>query len=105
MAITEVNPSRDDFESMLAESLGETTRFEGRVVTGTVIGIENDLAIVDIGLKAEGRVALKEFAAGGQPAEIQVGDKVEVYLDRIENAVGEAIISRDKARREESWEK
>src|SRR5690606_34615666 len=105
MANTAANPSREDFEKMLAESLGESTRFEGRVVTGTVVAIENDLAIIDVGLKAEGRVPLKEFAAPGQAAELQPGDKVEVFLERIENAMGEAIISRDKARREESWEK
>ncbi|HEY8352556.1 MAG TPA: 30S ribosomal protein S1, partial [Sphingomonadales bacterium] len=105
MANTAANPSREDFEKMLAESLGESTRFEGRVVTGTVVAIENDFAIIDVGLKAEGRVPLKEFASPGQPVELQPGDKVEVFLERIENAMGEAIISRDKARREESWEK
>ncbi len=99
-----VAPSRDDFEALLNESLGSHDRFEGRVVTGTIVAIENDLAIVDIGLKAEGRVPLKEFANPGQTAELAVGDNVEVFVDRIENAMGEAILSRDKARREESWE-
>ena len=99
-----VAPSRDDFEALLNESLGTDERFEGRVVKGTIVSIENDLAIVDIGLKAEGRVPLKEFAAPGQSAELAVGDKVEVFVDRVENAMGEAILSRDKARREESWE-
>ena len=75
----------------------------GTVVMGTVIAIENDMALIDIGLKAEGRVSVKEFAEEGQPSEIKVGDEVEVFLDRLENAQGEAVLSREKARREESW--
>jgi len=96
-------PSREDFEALLEESLPEAESFEGRVVKGTVTAIENDLAVVDVGLKAEGRVPLKEFAAPGQDPEIQVGDEVEVYVERVENALGEAVLSRDKARREEAW--
>ena len=96
-------PSLDDFEAMLNETLPTESGFEGRVVTGTVVSVENDFAIVDIGLKAEGRVPLKEFTMPGQEAEISVGDNVEVYVDRVENALGEAILSRDKARREEAW--
>ncbi|MFN3627730.1 MAG: S1 RNA-binding domain-containing protein, partial [Parvibaculum sp.] len=76
---------------------------EGSVIKGTVVGVENDLAIIDVGLKTEGRVPLKEFAAPGKPANIKVGDTVEVYLERIENAMGEAVLSREKAKREESW--
>ena len=95
------NALRDDFEALLNESLPEDG-IEGRVVTGTVTSVENDFAIVDIGLKAEGRVPMKEFGASG---EVCVGDTVEVFVERVENAMGEAILSRDKARREESWEK
>ncbi|MEO9601583.1 30S ribosomal protein S1 [Parasphingorhabdus sp.] len=99
-------PSRDDFAAMLNESLGgEDQGFEGRVVKGTVTGIENDMAVIDVGLKSEGRVALREFAAPGQKADISVGDEVEVYVDRIENVNGEAMLSRDRARREASWDK
>ncbi|WP_020400105.1 30S ribosomal protein S1 [Kordiimonas gwangyangensis] len=98
-------PSLDDFEALLNETLpSEDDGFEGRVVRGTVVSIENDFAIVDIGLKAEGRVPLKEFAPAGKAAEIKIGDTVEVFVDRVENALGEAILSRDKARREEAWE-
>jgi len=97
-------PTRDDFEALLNESLDGGDSFEGRVVTGTVVNIENDLAIIDIGLKAEGRVPLKEFSAPGQSAELAIGDTVEVFVDRVENAMGEAVLSRDKARREEAWE-
>src|SRR5215218_2646936 len=99
-------PTRDDFETLLNESLGgENETFEGKVVKGIVTGIENDLAVIDVGLKSEGRVALREFAAPGQKAEIAVGDEVEVYVDRVENAQGEAMLSRDRARREAAWDK
>src|SRR3546814_279556 len=94
-------PTRDDFAAMLDESLGGADGgFEGRVVKGTVTAIENDLAVIDIGLKSEGRVPLREFAAPGQKADLKVGDEVEVYVDRVENANGETMLSRDRARRE-----
>lgn len=99
------NPSRDDFAAMLDQTLGQADSFEGRVVIGTVTGIENDLAVIDVGLKSEGRVPLREFAAPGQKADLKVGDEVEVYVDRVENANGEAMLSRDRARREAAWDK
>ncbi|WP_371348344.1 30S ribosomal protein S1 [Ancylobacter sp. IITR112] len=95
--------ARDDFAAMLEESFGQSELAEGSVVKGIVVAIEKDLAIIDIGLKTEGRVALKEFAGPGRDQDIKVGDEVEVYLERVENALGEAVLSRDKARREESW--
>ncbi|WBX84768.1 30S ribosomal protein S1 [Sphingosinicella microcystinivorans] len=98
-------PSRDDFAALLEASLGGSESFEGRVVTGTVTGIENDMAVIDVGLKSEGRVPLREFAAPGEKPEIKVGDQVEVYVDRVENAYGEAMLSRDRARREAAWDK
>ncbi|SNS59182.1 30S ribosomal protein S1 [Sphingopyxis indica] len=99
-------PTRDDFAAMLDESLGGAEGgFEGRVVKGTVTGIENDLAVIDIGLKSEGRVPLREFAAPGQKADLKVGDEVEVYVDRVENANGETMLSRDRARREAAWDR
>ncbi len=100
------NPTRDDFAAMLDESLGGASGgFEGRVVKGTITAIENDKAVIDVGLKSEGRVALREFAMPGQPHGLSVGDEVEVYVDRVENADGEAMLSRDRARREASWDK
>ena len=96
-------PSRDDFAAMLEESFVGRSPAEGSVITGTVVAIENDFAVVDVGLKTEGRVSLKEFSMPGMPARVAVGDQVEVYLERVENAMGEAVLSRDKARREESW--
>ncbi len=98
-------PSREDFASMIEESFGNGHLQEGSVVKGTVVGIEKDVAVIDVGLKTEGRVALREFAGPGRSAEIKIGDTVEVYLERVENALGEAVLSRDKARREESWGK
>src|SRR4028119_72470 len=99
-------PTRDDFAALLNESLGgENETFEGKVVKGIVTGIENDLAVIDVGLKSEGRVPLREFAAPGQKAELKVGDEVEVFVDRVENSAGEAMLSRDRARREAAWDK
>ena len=99
-------PTRDDFASMLEESFSPGHSGEGQVVRGLVTAIEKDMAIIDVGLKVEGRVPLKEFGAKGKDAKdggLKVGDTVEVYVERIENALGEAMLSREKARREESW--
>ncbi len=103
VATKEYNPSREDFAALLAESLAKDDLFEGSVVKGKIVGIEKDMAIIDVGLKMEGRVAMKEFGVGGKSGDLKVGDTVEVYLERVENALGEAVLSRDKARREESW--
>ena len=98
-----LNPSREDFAALLEQSFMDSNMQEGSVIKGTIVGIENDLAIIDVGLKTEGRVPLKEFGAPGKPAALSVGDTVEVYLERIENSMGEAMLSREKAKREESW--
>jgi small subunit ribosomal protein S1 len=98
-------PSKEDFAALLQESFTRADIQEGAVVKGKVVAIEKDMAVIDVGLKTEGRVAIKEFVGPGRDAALNVGDEVEVYLDRVENALGEAVISRDKARREESWVK
>jgi small subunit ribosomal protein S1 len=98
-------PSREDFAKLLDESFDQGNLLEGSVVKGTVVGIEKDVAVIDVGLKTEGRVPLREFAGPGRQADLKIGDTVEVYLERVENALGEAVLSRDKARREESWGK
>lgn len=95
----------EEFEALLNESLAIDTPDEGSVVKGRVIAIEAGQAIIDVGYKMEGRVDLKEFANPGEDAKLAVGDEVEVYLDRVENARGEASISREKARREEAWDR
>jgi len=104
-AVATAAPSREDFAALLDESFGNGNLQEGSVIKGTVVGIEKDVAVIDVGLKTEGRVPLREFSGPGRANELKVGDTVEVYLERVENALGEAVLSRDKARREESWGK
>ena len=94
---------KESFAALLEESLGHAKSLEGTVLKGTVVGVDSDSAIVDVGLKSEGRVALKEFAEGGQIPELKIGDEVEVYVERMENKNGEAVLSREKAKREEAW--
>ncbi len=94
---------KESFAALLEESLGQADGLEGTVLKGTVIAVEGDAAVIDVGLKSEGRVALKEFAEAGQAPEIKVGDQVEVYLERMENKDGLAMLSREKAKREEAW--
>jgi small subunit ribosomal protein S1 len=100
---TDLNPSHEEFAALLAESFSKEDILEGSVVKGKVVGLEKDVAVIDVGLKMEGRVAVREFSTPGNPVELKVGDVVEVYLERVENALGEAVLSREKARREESW--
>ena len=101
--MTSMNPSREDFAALLEESYITHDVVEGAVVKGIVTAIEKDLAVIDVGLKVERRVSLKEFGAKAKDGTLKVGDEVEVYVDRVENAMGEAVLSREKARREESW--
>ncbi|WP_136657665.1 30S ribosomal protein S1 [Nitratireductor sp. XY-223] len=95
--------STEDFASLLEESFATQDLAEGYVAKGIITAIEKDVAIVDVGLKVEGRVPLKEFGAKSKDGSLKPGDEVEVYVERIENALGEAVLSREKARREESW--
>jgi small subunit ribosomal protein S1 len=97
--------SMNEFEKLLNETFELVTPEEGSVVKGTVLAIEAGQAIIDIGYKMEGRIEVKEFARPGQAPEIAVGDVVEVYLERVENVRGEAVLSREKARREEAWDR
>ncbi|AFR25830.1 30S ribosomal protein S1 [Bartonella quintana] len=101
--MSQYNPTTADFEVLLMESFQTNDLNEGSVVKGRIIAIEKDMAIIDAGLKVEGRIPLKEFGAKGKDGSLQIGDEVEVYIERIENAMGEAVLSREKARREESW--
>ena len=94
-----------EFEALLNESLELETPKEGNVVKGQVIAVEAGQAIIDIGYKMEGRIDLKEFSLAGQDPEVGEGDTVEVFLERVENSKGEAVLSREKARREEAWDK
>ncbi len=103
--MSQANPTREDFAALLQESFASNDLAEGYVAKGIVTAIEKDVAIIDVGLKVEGRVPLKEFGAKSKDGTLKVGDEVEVYVERIENALGEAVLSREKARREESWAK
>ncbi|MFT6774874.1 MAG: small subunit ribosomal protein S1, partial [Paracoccaceae bacterium] len=94
-----------EFEALLNESFELVTPEEGSVVRGRVLSVENGSALIDIGYKMEGRVELKEFGLPGRDGDLQPGDEVEVFLERVENARGEAVLSRDKARREEAWDR
>jgi len=100
---TSTAPAKENFAALLQESFGGSGGLEGSVLKGIVVSIEGDTALIDVGLKSEGRVQVKEFAAPGQRSEIKVGDQVEVYLERMEDKNGEAVLSREKARREEAW--
>ncbi len=97
------NAATENFADLLAKSFGEGTNIEGSVVRGIVVGIEGDAMIIDVGLKSEGRVPMTELAAPGQKPNVNIGDEIEVYVERMEDRNGQAILSREKARREESW--
>ena len=90
---------------MFEASMLDRQDFEETVVKGIITAIEKDLAVIDVGLKTEGRVPLKEFTTPGEELSLNIGDQVEVFVERIENANGEAVVSREKARREEAWER
>ncbi len=92
-----------EFAALLGETIGANEKFEGNVVKGVVIALEDDHVIVDVGLKSEGRVPRFEFSKPGEDPEIKIGDTVEVYVERMENKDGESVLSREKARREEVW--
>lgn len=94
---------KESFAALLEESLGGAESLEGNVLRGRVVAIDNDAVVVDVGLKSEGRIPLREFAKAGEDAELKVGDTVEVFLERMEDKNGEAMLSREKARREEAW--
>ena len=95
--------SQEEFSKLLEESFVSNACEEGQVIKGTVVGIESDTIIVDVGMKTEGRIPSNEFSASGKDHNLEVGDEVDVYLERIENALGDAVLSREKARREEIW--
>ena len=103
--LDKLNQSIDDFAALLEESMSKINLSEGSVISGKVTSIENDFVIVDVGLKTEGRIPVREFKSAAGPSVPEQGDNVDVYLDRVENSNGEAVLSREKARRQESWNK
>jgi small subunit ribosomal protein S1 len=103
LTVKDITGEKESFEALLNESLGGVKSFEGSVVEGTIIAIDDEFVTIDVGLKSEGRIAVREFSSLGQKPTVKPGDKVEVYVERVEDKNGEARLSRDKARREESW--
>ena len=95
--------SVEEFSKLLEASFVENACEEGQVIQGTVVGVESDTIIVDVGMKTEGRIPSEEFCSSGKDHDLVIGDTVDVYLERIENALGDAVLSREKARREEIW--
>jgi len=103
MSNKQENIEVESFADLFAEQIKKDEKKEGQVVKGTVVSIENDMMIVDVGYKTEGRISLREFS-GKDNNKIPVeGDIIDVYLEKVENRNGEAVLSREKARREESW--
>jgi len=100
----EVAQAKENFADLFEESMRGRASLEGTVAKGTIISIENDMALIDVGLKSEGRVALREFATAGQDAALKPGDTVEVNVERIEDKHGEAVLSREKVKRDEAWQ-
>ncbi|MCX5620084.1 MULTISPECIES: 30S ribosomal protein S1 [Bombella] len=94
---------KEDFAALLEETLGSDSAFDGTVVRGRVIRLTDDHVIVDVGLKSEGRVALREFGPPGATPDIKPGDEFELFIERYEDRDGSIVLSREKARREEAW--
>ena len=103
VSVKDITGENFSFKSLLDESFKNIKSFEGSVVEGTVVGLDDEFVTLDVGLKSEGRISIREFGAHGAKSEIKIGDKVEVYVERMENKDGEAVLSREKAKREESW--
>ena len=93
----------ETFADLLEESFAKNLKIEGSVVKGKVVSIENDIAVVDVGLKSEGRISMKEFASYGTKSDIKTGDLVDVFIEKIEGRNGDTVLSREKAKREEAW--
>ena len=98
------NTNQESFADLFAKHVESEDKLEGNVVKGKIISIENDMVIIDVGYKAEGRIHIREFLSKDNDKKPNLGDEVDVYLEKVENKNGEAVLSREKARREESWE-
>ena len=99
MTVAEEN----NFSDLLEQSLTGFNKKEGQIVKGTVLFVKNDSVVIDVGLKSEGRIPIREFFSPGEEQNIKPGDKFDVLLEKLENKEGEAMLSREKARKEESW--
>ncbi len=95
--------SNSDYDKLISDTLNETSAKEKSIATGRVISIENDIVTIDVGLKSEGRIPLNEFSRPGQKSEIEVGDEIEVFIENVDNANGETLLSREKAVKQKAW--
>ena len=100
---TQQDNATKEFAKLLEESFEVSQINEGKIVKGTIVSIESDIVIIDVGLKTEGRISINEFVSQDGSHNLEIGGEVDVYLERIENALGDAVLSRDKAKREENW--
>ena len=96
--------SNSEYDSLVANSLKNASAKEKSITSGKIISIENDIVTVDVGLKSEGRIPLSEFSRPGQKSEIQVGDETEVFIENVDNANGETLLSREKAVKQKAWQ-
>ena len=95
----------DDFAALFEQSIQESPEVkEGSIVKGTVVDIIGDYAVVDIGIKAEGQVPLREFAEEEGDVQVAIGDECEVLLESLEDHNGLVILSKDKARKRKVWD-
>ena len=100
--VTNSSMTMESFEDLLEESLKDSPKFEGRVVEGTIVGLDNDTVTIDVGLKSEGRVGRREF--GSRSHSLALGEKINIFVDRMEDRNGEIVLSFEKARRESAWQ-
>ncbi|MDG1153945.1 MAG: 30S ribosomal protein S1 [Alphaproteobacteria bacterium] len=98
-----MNIKKESFASLFEETLGENKNIVGTVVKGTIISINDDMVLVDVGLKSEGRINIREFAISGDIPELNAGDEIDVFVERMEDRNGEVGLSRERAKREEAW--
>ena len=95
--------SNSQYDSLINDYSKNSSAKEKSITSGKIVSIENDIVTIDVGLKSEGRVPLNEFSRPGQSSEIQVGDEIEVFIENVDNANGETLLSREKAVKQKAW--
>jgi small subunit ribosomal protein S1 len=97
--------SNEEYEALIAKTFEGTLVKEKTIVTGKIVSIENDLVTIDVGSKSEGRIPVSEFHRPGQKPEMNIGDSFDVFIESVDNSNGETILSREKAIKQQSWNK
>ena len=95
--------SNSDYDKLILDSFKNSNIKEKSITTGKIVSIQNDIVTIDVGLKSEGRIPLNEFSRPGQKPEINIGDETEVYIENVDNANGETMLSREKAVKQKAW--